>query len=88
MVDAISTNCRCVDYIFIDRGSFGTTEICGNQSLLELKLNVGKFKVIFRSSDRISGGAGFKMIVTCFQEMERDLPGSILSVNNLLKVSY
>ena len=82
MVDTISTdynNCRCVDYVLIDRGDFGTTEICGNQSLLESKLNVGKFKVIFRSSDTTSG-AGFQMIVTCFQEAERDLPGSILSV--------
>jgi hypothetical protein len=69
-------NSRCVDYILIDRGSFGATEICGNQSLLELKLNVGKFKVLFRSNDRISG-AGFQMIVTCYKETERDLPGCL-----------
>ena len=68
--------CRCQDYILIDRGDFGTTEICGNTSFIlsDLKLNGGKFKVFFRSSEEVMG-EGFQMYIICFREEERDLPG-------------
>ena len=67
---------RCQDYILIDRGDFGTTEICGNTSLItrELKLNGGRFKVFFRSSEE-KNDTGFQMYVLCFREAERDMPG-------------
>ena len=69
---------RCQDYILIDRGDFGTSEICGNESFInrELQLNGGKFRVFFRSSEQVKG-EGFQMYVICFREAERDLPGNL-----------
>jgi hypothetical protein len=69
-------NKRCQDYIIIDRDEFGTDEFCGSDSLIELKLNVGKFKVLFRSSEEVKG-TGFQMYIICFREEERDPPGCL-----------
>lgn len=70
--------CRCQDYLLIDRGDFGTTEICGNKtpnsSLLQLESH--SFKVFFRTSEQ-NRYPGFEMYVICFKEEERDLPGII-----------
>ena len=81
----IVTLCRCQDYILIDRGQFGTTEICGNQSFItrELKLNEGKFKVFFRSSEEVKG-EGFQMYVICFRVADRDMPGNNFCVYTCL----
>ena len=76
--------CRCQDYIIIDRDDFGTDEFCGNKSLIELKLNVGKFKVFFRSSEEVTRG-GFQMYIICFRQEEESLPG-IVDVLTLLNV--
>jgi hypothetical protein len=75
-------NKRCQDYILIDRGDFGTSEICGNESFInrELQLNGGKFRVFFRSSEQVKG-EGFQMYVICFREAERDLPGCLRPSN-------
>ena len=68
---------RCQDYILIDRGQYGTTEICGTEPFIsrELKLNEGKFKVFFRTSEQVKG-EGFQMYIICFQETERDMEGN------------
>ena len=47
--------CRCQDYVQILRGSFGSTDICGNlpsnDSVLELEF--GDFIVVFRTSEEV-----------------------------------
>ena len=73
---------RCQDYIRIDRGSFGSTEICGNAitnaSLSELQS--GSFTVFFRSSEDLGEDEvvykGFQMYVLCFRSEEADSPGN------------
>ena len=76
-IGAIYKPCRCQDYIIIDRGSFGSNEFCGNVSLNESRLNVGKFKVLFRSSEEVMG-AGFQMYIICFKDEERDIEGIVI----------
>ena len=67
---------RCQDYILIDRGSFGTTEICGNStsgdSVLELQSR--NFTVYFRTSEEKTI-KGFQMYIVCFNKEERNLEG-------------
>ena len=60
--------CRCEDYILIDRGDFGSTEICGNStSTADISYNAlqsSNFKMIFRTSESVQG-RGFQMLVMC-----------------------
>ena len=64
--------CRCEDYILIDRGDFGSTEICGNDTstaniLLSNNSNTlqsSNLKVIFRTSESVRGH-GFQLFVIC-----------------------
>ena len=60
--------CRCEDSIIIDRGNFGSTEICGNStSTANISYNglqTGNFKVFFRTSESVQG-RGFQMLVMC-----------------------
>ena len=67
---------RCQDYIRINRGTFGTTEICGNQTSMDsvLELQSGDFDVFFRTSEETTF-PGFEMYVICFEPLERRLPG-------------
>ena len=67
---------RCRDYILIDRGEFGTTEICGNQTSMDsvLELQSADFKVFFRTSEETKN-TGFEMYAICFEPEERDLEG-------------
>ena len=76
MHPAIYIDRRCQDYILIDRGVAGTTEICGNTTSKESEgeLEYGKFTVFFRSSERLRF-RGFEMQIVCFRPDERDLPG-------------
>ena len=67
--------CRCQDYILIDRGVGGTTEICGNTTG-ELQLESGEFNVFFRSNDNNNDHQGFEMLIICFQPSEADLEGT------------
>ena len=68
--------CRCQDYILIDRGPFGTTELCGNStsddSVLELESR--NFTVYFRTSED-TVARGFQMLIVCFNHEERNLEG-------------
>lgn len=67
---------RCEDYIQINRGIFGTTEICGNNtpSSSVSQLESSSANIIFRTSEEVHG-VGFEMQVICFRETDRDLPG-------------
>ena len=65
---------RCEDYILIDGDTLGTTELCGNDTLQQLLLESGSTTVTFRTSESVQG-VGFMMLVICFREAERDLPG-------------
>ena len=67
---------RCEDYILIDLGTLGTTELCGNDTLQQLAytLEFGSTNVTFRTSESVQG-VGFMMLVICFRETDRDLPG-------------
>ncbi|CAI8014636.1 hypothetical protein GBAR_LOCUS9133, partial [Geodia barretti] len=63
---------RCQDYILIDRGTSGPTEICGNSSNGAMsELESGSFTVIFRTSEEKKFG-GFEIHVICFREEDRD----------------
>lgn len=75
------THLRCQDYTLIDRGSFGTTELCGNTTLESEfgSLEQGNFQVFFRSSE-ITRGRGFRMLVVCFKPEERDRPGDLTDI--------
>ena len=68
--------CRCQDYVQIQRGSFGSTDICGtlpsNDSVLELEF--GDFTVVFRTSEEVRR-RGFEMYTLCFRGAERNMPG-------------
>ena len=74
---------RCSDYILIDRGTGGTTEVCGNtpgdNSMLQLQS--GEFKVFFRTSEE-NTVKGFQMYIICFQPSEADLEGTFDKVLN------
>ena len=74
---------RCQDYILIDRGSFGTTEVCGNTTLENEvgSLEGGQFKIFFRSSER-NRKPGFRMLVVCFKPEERDSEGDLYIQQN------
>ena len=74
----VLTYLRCQDYILIDRGQFGTTELCGNITLESEfgSLEEGKFTIFFRSSET-TRGRGFRMFVVCFKPEERDQPGDL-----------
>ena len=69
--------CRCQDYVQIIRDTFGTTDVCGNETSMTnavLELEFGDYTVVFRSSESIRG-EGFEMYSLCFIPAERDLPG-------------
>ena len=68
--------CRCQDYILIDPGSFGTTELCGNSTSHDsvLQLQSRNFTVYFRTSED-TVARGFRMLIVCFNPEERDLEG-------------
>jgi hypothetical protein len=70
---------KCQDYILIDRGVGGTTEICGNSvpkdSLMELQPR--NFTVFFRTSET-EKFTGFEMYIICFQPEERNQTGCLL----------
>ena len=65
--------CRCEDYILIDRGGFGSTEICGNNTSTThtiVRSNTlqsrNLLRIFFRTSDSESvRGRGFQMFVIC-----------------------
>ena len=58
--------CRCEDYILIDRGDFGSTEICGNSTSANMMPLPNNFTVNFRTSDsEFVRGRGFRMLVFC-----------------------
>ena len=58
--------CRCQDYILIDRGEGGTTEICGNSTTDNntFLLDSNNFTVFFRTSE-VGRFQGFKMNIAC-----------------------
>ena len=68
---------RCSDYILIERGTGGTTEVCGNttgnNSMLQLQS--GEFKVFFRTSEE-NTVKEFQMYIICFQPSEADIEGT------------
>ena len=75
---------RCSDYILIERGTGGTTEVCGNtpgdNSMLQLQS--GEFKVFFRTSEE-NTVKGFQMYIICFlPPSEADLEGTFDKVLN------
>jgi hypothetical protein len=69
---------RCQDYILIDRGISGTSEICGNSipNATVSELQSGNFTVYFRTSEKKKLG-GFEMYVICFREADRDRRGCL-----------
>ena len=69
---------RCQDYILIDSGPFGTTELCGNTTTV-LELQIRNFTVYFRTSEE-GRRRGFEMFVVCFN------PGTIY--NNIKQIHY
>ena len=66
---------RCSDYLLIDRGAFGTTEICGNgtfeyspiASSSIWNLYPQSFRILFRTSEE-ARGKGFQMLFICFKD--------------------
>ena len=68
---------RCQDYLLIDNGPFGTTELCGNTTTV-LELQTGDFTVYFRTSEE-GRRRGFEMYVVCFN------PGTVTILYNYLK---
>ena len=59
---------RCQDYILIDRGAAGVTEICGNLSTAFdsiFSLDFGSLRVVFRSGEASEGFTGFSMVLYC-----------------------
>ena len=77
---------RCQDSLFIDRGNFGTTEVCGSRTL---KLNLShssvlnqqseSFRVVFRTGEgEEDRGRGFQMFVICFKD--EPLEGEMSSI--------
>ena len=66
---------RCQDYVDIMVGTFGSNEVCGNETSTNkvLKLDFGNYTVVFRSSEAVRG-EGFEMYSICFKPEERDLP--------------
>ena len=70
---------RCQDFILIDRGISGTSEICGNSipNATVSELQSGNFTVYFRTSEKKKLG-GFEMYVICFREADRDRRGDSL----------
>ena len=65
---------RCQDSLIIDRGDFGTTEVCGNRTL-ELNLSSSSilnlqpesYRIVFRTG--VGGrGRGFQMYVICYKD--------------------
>ena len=67
---------RCQDYVLIDRGFGGSTEVCGNTSTRDsvLQLQSGGFRVFFRSSE-VRKFAGFRMFIVCVNEGDTGEPG-------------
>jgi hypothetical protein len=78
--DCLDTNKKqkCQDYILIDRGMSGTTEICGNSASNDsvLELESGSFTVFFRTSEEKKLG-GFEMYIICFRAADRDRRGCL-----------
>ena len=76
---ALFLHFRCQDYILIDRGMGGTTEICGNSSSDDsvLELQSPEFTVFFRTSEE-KKFRGFQMYIICFREADRDRRGYLL----------
>ena len=70
---------RCQDYVQIIRGSFGTTDTCGNTTNDDavIELEFGDYVVVFRTSEEVRG-RGFQMYSLCFRPTERDLPGTLV----------
>ena len=66
--------CRCSDYVIIDRGIAGTTEICGNSPSSDSRIQLNNFTVTFRS-DKERTYTGFEMYVTCFWPEEANKEG-------------
>lgn len=66
---------RCQDYVQIDRGNFGVSEVCGNTTSTDtvMELEFGNYTVVFRTSDE-DRGEGFEMYSICFKPEEKDLP--------------
>ena len=67
---------RCQDYVELKRDTFGSSEVCGNETSMNgvLELDFGSYTVIFRSSEVVRG-EGFEMYSICFKPEERDWPG-------------
>ena len=65
---------RCQDSLIVDRGNFGTTEVCGSRTLelnssrsSVLNLQPQSFTILFRTSEEVRG-KGFQMYVICFKD--------------------
>ena len=65
---------RCQDSLIINRGNFGTTEVCGRRTLelnsstsSVLNLQPQSFTILFRTSEE-ARGKGFQMYVICFKD--------------------
>lgn len=69
-------NQKCQDFILIKRGTFGSTEICGNRTAIDsvLKLQSPSFQVLFRTSE-VGQHGGFRMYAICFDSKEGDKEG-------------
>ena len=69
--------CRCQDYLQIDRGAFGTTDVCGDTPSPDavVQLEFGDFTAVFRTSEEVRG-VGFQMYTVCFKQAETNLIGT------------
>ena len=66
IVSLVTLSLRCEDYIIIDRGAFGSEEICGSMSSDSFTLvGSNSFHVIFRTSQSWQE-AGFRILAACF----------------------
>ena len=72
---------RCQDYVELKRDTFGSSEVCGNETSMNgvLELDFGSYTVIFRSSEVVRG-EGFEMYSICFKPEERDWPGMCIII--------
>ena len=72
---------RCQDYVELVRDTFGSSEVCGNETSTNgvLELDFGNYTVIFRSSEVVRG-EGFEMYSICFKPEERDLPSMCIII--------
>ena len=77
---------RCQDYILIDRGAFGTTELCGNMGGKDslLQLESGNFSVFFRTSEQ-KKDTGFEMYAICFEPEEQNVSGPWNALNQKVR---